>query len=233
VPAGIASEHAVFATMAEIALHGVRRSGIGLGCSVVVCGLGLLGQMAARFARLAGARPVLGVDPAGARRARLPADPAVLAVDPRDGAAAGRVREATRGRMADVVIELTGNQHAIPDELRLLRRGGTLAIVSGPRGKTELDFHDLCVSPSLRILGLHNGSHPRQESEWDPWTKSRDVELFFDMVASGDFRVEELISDRLPYSGAPAMYRRLLEDAGPVMGVVLDWTAAGSGAGAA
>ncbi|MBA4387673.1 MAG: hypothetical protein C0404_06805 [Verrucomicrobia bacterium] len=224
VRSDVPSECAVFATLAEIALHGVRRSEIGLGYSVVVYGLGLLGQMAVRFAWLAGARPVLGVDVAEQRLKLLPKEAGVIAVNPRETNVTEVVKEVTRGRMADVVVEFTGNQSLIPGEMKLLRQGGTLAIVSGPRGKTEIDFHDLCVVPSIRILGLHNNSHPSYASAWDPWTKNRDVELFIDMVAEGDFDMKSLISDRIHFSDAPAMYQRLLEDRGSCMGIVMDWT---------
>ncbi len=220
---GVSSEQAVFATMAEIAFHGVRRSGIGMGVSAVVYGLGLLGQISVRFARLCGARPIIAVDVADTRLSLLPKSPAIVPINPRRDAVKEKVREATRGRMADVVIELTGVANLIPEEIPLLHRQGTLGIVSGPRGKTHIDLHDLCNAPSIKIVGIHNGSHATHESPADPWTKNRDVELFFDLVADGDLDVSGLISHRVPYTDAPAMYQMLLESRGEAMGVLFDW----------
>ncbi len=220
----VASGHAVFATMAEIAFHGARRSGVGMGRSVVICGLGILGQLAVRFARLSGARPVLASDPGEDRLALLPDNPAVIPVNPRKDDLRKRVEEATRGRMADIVIELTGVPELIPEQLPLLRKEGTLGIVSGPRGASEIDFHDLCVGNSVKIIGVHNGSHPVHETPSDPWTKNRDVELFLDLVADGDLDVEPLITHRRKYTDAPEMYAMLLEDRTKALGVLFDWT---------
>src|SRR3954451_23943628 len=69
-----------FATLAATVMNGVRRSGVAWGESVVVFGLGLLGQLAVRYCRLCGARPVLGVDLIDARIALLP--PGVAGVHP-------------------------------------------------------------------------------------------------------------------------------------------------------
>ncbi len=223
VPDAVASDVAVFATMAEIALNGVRRTGIGLGWSVVVCGLGLLGQLAARFARLCGARPVIAVDLADSRLSLLPDDAAIVAVNAQRDDIKSAVQEATRNRMADVVLELTGAGGLIADQIELLREQGTLGVVSGPRGQTHLDLLDSCVTPSVTIMGIHNMSHPKVATLANPWTKNRDVELYFDLAADGDIDVTPLITHREAFSAAPELYRMLAEDRTRALGVLLDW----------
>lgn len=216
----VPDEYAVFATMAEIAFHGVRRSGVSMGTSVVVYGLGLLGQISVRFARLCGARPVIAVDISDYRLELLPKHSAIILVNPSRDDVKEKVQVATRGRMADVVIELTGIPNLIPDEIRLLHKEGTLGIVSSPRGKTEMDFHDLCNAPSIKIVGIHNGSHPQHATSADPWTKARDVELFWDLIVDGDLDLVTLISHKKSYKDAPETYRMLLENRTKLMGVV-------------
>ncbi len=114
----------------------------------------------------------MAVDVADSRLALLPKSPSIVPVNPQRDNVQEKVREATRGRMADVVIELTGVAHLIPEEISLLRQQGTLGIVSGLRGKTHIDLHDLCNAPRIRIIGIHNGSHAPHESPADPWTKN-------------------------------------------------------------
>jgi threonine dehydrogenase-like Zn-dependent dehydrogenase len=87
-----------------------------------------------------------------------------------------------------------------------------------------MDFHDLCNQPSIRIVGVHNGSHPAHATAADPWTKLRDVELFCDLVLDGELDMAPLITHRRPHREAPEMYAMLLADRGQAMGVVLDWT---------
>ena len=62
VPAGVLPEHAAFATVASIAMHGVRRSEVQLGETAAVIGLGLIGQLVVRLLAAAGVQAI-GIDP--------------------------------------------------------------------------------------------------------------------------------------------------------------------------
>jgi 2-desacetyl-2-hydroxyethyl bacteriochlorophyllide A dehydrogenase len=225
----IPDEEAAFFTLAEIAMNGVRRGQVTWGETAAVYGLGLLGQLAARLCRLAGAALVLGVDLAPRRLALFPRLPRMVALNPAEGDLVPRVQELTRGRLADVVFELTGNPEAIPGEFALLKRQGRMVLLSSPRGPTPLfDFHDLCNSPSYTIIGAHNSSHPNCETPHHPWTQQRHAELFFDLVADGELELAPLISHRLPFGEAPRIYAELLADRTQAMGVVLEWDRAGA-----
>lgn len=225
VPSQIPDEQAVFFTIAEIVLNGVRRSDICLGESVVIYGLGLLGQLTARFCRLSGARPVIGVDMADSRLARFPEDAGLFALNSARDDVEAAVRRLTRGRMADVVFEVTGDPHLIPAEFAVLRKQGRFVVLSSPRGKTRFDFHDLCNAPSYTIIGAHNSSHPEQATLFNPWTKHRHAELFFDLVADGELDLRPLISHRAPFARAPELYQMLMEDRSQAMGVLFLWSA--------
>jgi len=220
----IADEHAVFFTIAQIVMNGVRRSGLSWGESAVVYGQGLLGQIAARLCRIAGARPVFAVDVSDSRLGRLPDDPLIVRVNPGSENAAELVEKKTRGRKADVVFEVTGAPALIPGEFECLRNQGRFVVLSSPRGATQFDFHDLCNSPSFTIIGTHNGSHPEVETLDNPWTKTRDSEYFFDMVADGELDIGPLISHREKYSEAVRLYEMLLADRSEAMGVILEWS---------
>src|SRR5688572_25520553 len=66
VPDGVGLDHASFTTLGSIALNAVRIAQLSLGETVVVIGLGLVGQLIAQLARLQGGR-VIAVDLAPAR----------------------------------------------------------------------------------------------------------------------------------------------------------------------
>ena len=216
-------EQAALFTISEIVMNGVRRSGATWGECAVVYGLGLLGQLTARYCHLAGARPVVGVDVADSRLALLPDTPGMHGINPQSQSVKDTVAALTRGRLADVGFEVTGVAELIPSEFDALRRQARLVILSSPRGITAFDFHDLCNSPSYTIIGAHNGSHPPHPSGDNPWTNHRHAELFFDLVADGDLDVAPLVSHRAAYADAPAMYEMLLADRSQAMGVVLEW----------
>jgi threonine dehydrogenase-like Zn-dependent dehydrogenase len=89
------------------AYQAVEYAGTQQGDSLVVLGLGPIGDMACRLAHHRGAR-VIGVDPVPERRARLEAR-GIETLDPTAGAAVGEaVHELTSGRGADATIDAVG-----------------------------------------------------------------------------------------------------------------------------
>jgi 2-desacetyl-2-hydroxyethyl bacteriochlorophyllide A dehydrogenase len=97
VPDGVSPEEAAFLPLAQITLNGLRQSEVVFGESVVILGAGLIGQLTARYCRLAGARPVILVDQSEARLARA-ADLGCVLVHPREE---GQVEAAVRSETRD------------------------------------------------------------------------------------------------------------------------------------
>ena len=56
IPEGVSSQDAAFTTLGAIALQGLRLSGVTIGGSLAVIGLGLVGQLAAQLGAAAGCR---------------------------------------------------------------------------------------------------------------------------------------------------------------------------------
>jgi 2-desacetyl-2-hydroxyethyl bacteriochlorophyllide A dehydrogenase len=219
----ISDEEAGFFTIAEIVMNGIRRGRVQWGETVAVYGLGLLGQLAVQFCALSGARRIIGIDTAQSRLNLLPHRPSIIPLNPKSNDLLSEVKRVTRGRMVDVVFEITGNQNLIPQEFVLLKIQGRFVVLGSPRGATSFDFHDLCNNPSFTIIGAHNGSHPEHETPYNPWTKSRHVELFFDLVADKQIDVKTLITHREPFSKAPEIYKMLMKDRSKAMGVIFKW----------
>lgn len=223
VPESISDDAAVFFTIPQIVMNGIRTSKVQWGECVVVYGLGLLGQFAARFARLSGAAPVLAVDLSADRLNYLPDDPAVVRVNPKERNVLEMVKEHNHGRMADLVFEVTGNAELLEKELSVLREKGRLLLLSSPRKKVTFDFQDYCAWPSYTIIGCHNFSHPTFAQADNPWTMERHVELFFDLVLRSELDVERLISRKIDYDQAPNVYQDLLMDRSKDMGIIFNW----------
>ena len=96
------------------AWQAVQYAGIPSGGSVVVFGLGPIGQMSCRIARHLGAEQVIGVDLVPERLA-LAAKYGVIALDLNDGDASATIRELTAGRGPDSVIDAVGMEaHGSP-----------------------------------------------------------------------------------------------------------------------
>jgi threonine dehydrogenase-like Zn-dependent dehydrogenase len=223
----IEDDHAVFFTIAKIVMNGIRRSGIQWGECAVVYGLGLLGQFTVIFSRLCGAKPVFAVDISDYRLNVLPDDTGIIKINSiRDTDVASIIKERNRGELADVSFEVTGSSALIPEEFKTLRSQGRFILLSSPKEKTLFDFHDLCNNPSFTIIGAHNFSHPSVATPDNPWTMSRHVEMYFNLVADKDIDVGRMISKKVNFSEAAGLYPKLQVDRSNDMGIIIDWTKA-------
>ena len=116
VPEGPADDRFVYLSdVLPTAWQAVQYAGIPEGGSVLVLGLGPIGDMAARIALQQGAGQVFGADVVPERLARARAR-GVTAIDTTEQAdVVGRVRDATDGRGPDAVIDAVGMEaHGSP-----------------------------------------------------------------------------------------------------------------------
>jgi predicted dehydrogenase/threonine dehydrogenase-like Zn-dependent dehydrogenase len=238
VPTGVTLEEAAFTTLGAIALQGVRRSGIAVGESAVVLGLGLIGALTAQILRAAGA-VVLGFDADRERAARardLGIDAFDLAArDPRD-----EVPRATGGLLADAVLVCAASEASEVTNLglRLARKKGRVVLV----GATGLDVDrallyekelDLLMSTSYGP-GRYDPVYEEQGHDYPVayvrWTEQRNMAAFLRLVQEGRVLVGPLIDAVVPLSDAPGAYERIAAPSGPrPMGMLLRYGAAPSG----
>lgn len=223
IPDDVSSEEASFMVLSTISLIGVRLAEIKLGEAVVVLGAGLVGQLAAQYARLSGGFPVISVDLAPSRLETARGHGATHTLVGGRPELIDEIRALTRGRLADVAIEATGNPKVIPSLFRWVRRRGRVILLGSPRGKTEVDFHDEVHTFGLQVIGAHNSVHPTAETPYNVWTQARDGELFLDLLSAKQIGVADLISHRYPWQEAPAAYDMLLTDRTQAMAVLLEW----------
>jgi predicted dehydrogenase/threonine dehydrogenase-like Zn-dependent dehydrogenase len=241
VPPGVSLEEAAFTTLGAIALQGVRRSGIVVGESAVVLGLGLVGTLTAQILQAAGA-VVIGFDALRERAARVRAlgleayD--LAARDPRD-----EVPRATGGLLADAVLVCAASKGSEVSNLalRLARRKGRVVFV-GDVG-LELD-RALIYEKELDILmstsygpGRYDPSYEERGIDYPQayvrWTENRNFGAFLRLVQERRVRLRPLIDLVVGLEEAGAAYERIAATSGPrPLGVLLRY-GAGEGSGPA
>jgi 2-desacetyl-2-hydroxyethyl bacteriochlorophyllide A dehydrogenase len=222
IPDRVSDDQAVFWQLGKTVMNGVRLATIALGEAVVVVGVGVVGQLAVQYASLCGAYPLIAVDLSAQRLALAQAHGATHTLVGGRDEIVGEIRAITRGRMADVVFEVTGSPRVIPTTLRMARRQGRIIILGSPRGKVEIDFHDEVHTLGLHIIGAQVSTHPRVATPYNPWTAERNGELFFDLVMNNRLHVDDLITHRFDRQDAWAAYQMLAEDRTENMGMVLE-----------
>ncbi len=122
----ITSEEAAVLFISVFPLAAVRKTRVEIGESALVMGCGLLGQLAVRQLRAAGAAPIVAADLIPERRADALAGGADFAFDPTEADFAAKVKEATFGGAA-VCIEVTGRGEGLDTALDCMRRFGRVA----------------------------------------------------------------------------------------------------------
>src|SRR5215467_3354118 len=119
VPRGVAPEHAAFATVGAIAMHGVRRAEVQLGETACVIGLGLVGQLVVRLLVASGVQ-VVGLDVVAAR-CRAAEKAGALACAAPDDAGLNQVEQVllarTGGLGADHILLAAGGDSNGPVEV--------------------------------------------------------------------------------------------------------------------
>lgn len=228
VPDGVSDEAATFGTLGPIALNGVRRATLALGECVAVVGLGLIGQLAGLWARLDGARPVVGVEPIERRRNLARAVGFDTALDPGDDATLWQeVARWNDARGFDVVLESTGHPSALVPALQLATREGRVVALGSTRGTIDqFDVYKEIHQRGVTLIGAHANTHPAHANAANRWTEPANRALTLQYIASGELPVQRLISHRVPADQAPAMFQLLADHRDEAMGVVLQWAQA-------
>ncbi len=224
VPDALSDEEAAWFSIANIVQNGIRRAAIQLGEHVVVVGLGILGQLAVQYARICGAWQVIGIDPAEPR-CRVAAEhgaTAVLPVPVQEARPA--VEELTDGRLADVVMDVTGFAPVFATALGLTRCLGRFIVLGDTGYPSQQHLTSDLIRQGIAVLGAHDVHPPAQGNAYYWWSHAHMTALFFELVRRGQMRVADLVTHRYPATEAPQAYAMLTRDRSAALGVILDWT---------
>lgn len=223
IPEGISDEDAAWFGLANIVQIAIRRAEHSLGDSVVIVGLGLLGQLVVQYVRLMGARVVVAVDPA-ARRLEMAKSHGATHILPLEAEAA--VDEVLRltGGGADVVYDVTGHARVFSSCLRMSRRLGKVVLLGDTGSPGQQCLTPDVVTRGLRIIGSHDSNAPHISDDPAVWDHHRMAQLFYEYVLRGDMRVSDLVTHRYSPLEAASAYAMLRERRSEAMGVIFDWT---------
>ncbi|MCY2987487.1 MAG: bi-domain-containing oxidoreductase [Planctomycetota bacterium] len=204
--------------LGAIALQGVRRCAPTLGETIVVVGLGVLGQLVSQILRANGCR-VIGADLNPARRQLAQSLGVELLVDPAGGAEPQQVARLTAGIGADGVIitAATPSDEVVSTAFGMCRKKGRVVLV-GDVGlhlrradiyEKELDF---LVSTSYgpgRYDQRYESGGLDYPVGYVRWTESRNMQEYLRLLAEGKVRVEPLIGGQFPVDRATQAYEAL------------------------
>lgn len=231
LPVNVSFEAGAFGTLGAIALQGVRLAVPTLGESVVVIGLGLVGQLTVQLLKANGCRVFgLDLDPSRVSLAlELGADAAIS-----DDDAVKSIERWTHGHGADAVLITAATDSNQPVELaaKISRMKGRVVVV----GMTGLDIprqpfylRELSLTISMSYgPGRYDPDYEEHGHDYPfpyvRWTEQRNIESFLDLVSQKRIDVDKLISHRFPIEEAEQAYQLISGAANkPYLGVLLKY----------
>ena len=204
-------------------LAALRKTRLEIGESMLVMGLGILGQFAVTLAHAAGAVPVIAADPNPVRREEALAGGADYAFDPTEPGFAEKVKVLTGGGV-NTCIEVTGVGAGLNEALDCMAPFGRVALLGCTRNPNfTVDYYQKVHRPGVKLIGAHNFVRPKVESYPHHWTHHDDCRAILDMIASKRIQVEPIVSRIESPVNAPQIYNELCDDKNFPMGTVFDW----------
>lgn len=216
---------AAFTHIASFPMLGVRKLRLQMGESVMIAGLGILGQIALQAARYSGAAPLFGCDLSPERRElalRLGAD---AVFDPSEPDFLEKLLAANGGRKVNAVVEVTGKAIALKQALQYTAKMGRISLLGCTRvPDCPIDFYRDVHLPGITLIGAHTSNRPDNDSRLGAWTEHDDYEAILKYLATRRFDFESLIHKTVSPAECTQVYDMLLNDKHPTMGIVFDWS---------
>jgi L-iditol 2-dehydrogenase len=205
LPPELPFEHAALVEPVSVALHAVGRLAIEPGDRAVVVGSGMIGLLVIQALRVAGCGEVIAID-VEESRLRLAEELGATATIAAADDPMARVLQLTDGRGADVAVEVVGNEPAFRTAVGSVRRGGQVCLVGNLQAEVPLPLQEV-VMREIVLTGscATSGEYPRA----------------IELLATGQIRVQPLISAVAPLHDGPQWFERLYAREPGLMKVIL------------
>lgn len=216
IPSDVPSDSAALIELGIIVLQGIRKAKILPGESVLVVGLGIIGQLVCRIAKCFGASPVIALARSRTKVSlRLNAntvDRFVLIED----------LESEKLDF-DVIIEASGDASCLSSVCNFAKPGGRIILLGSSRGISTIDFSRDIASRGIMLVGAHITGMPKSERSSHFWTYRDEGQLFLRWLSEERIMVDDLLKEKIDPAQADIFYRRLaIRDSRIVTGC-FDW----------
>ena len=216
-------QEAALVFVATFPLAAIRKTHLELGEPTIVMGQGLLGQIAIRLLRIAGAMPIIAADPVKERREAALQGGADYALDPTEEGFAEKVKQLTGGG-AKVAIEVTGVGAGLDNVLDCMARFGRVALLGCTRNPNfTIDYYHKVHFPGITLVGAHTLARPELESYPGYYPHRDDIAAVCRLCSGGRLDLECMIKEVYRPEECTQVYTRLIQDKNFPTVVQFDW----------
>ncbi len=231
IPDAVSDEAATFTIVGSIGLQGVRLVNPTIGETVVVTGTGLIGLMTVQILLANGCRVLaMDYDPNKLALAQQYGAEICNLADGTDPVEAAMTFSGQRGVDAVMITASTQSNDPIENAALMCRKRGRIVLV-GVTGlnlsrdnfyEKELSFQVSCSYGPGRYDPSYEEGGNDYPLGFVRWTEKRNFETILDLMASGKIDVSQMISKRLSFEDAPAVFQSLGEQKN-LLGVILSY----------
>lgn len=225
VPKQLPSPQAVAARMAMVAICGLDAAKPQYIRTVLVFGLGMVGNLAAQLFRLTGAQ-VIGVDPSETRRRMARECGIDHVISGTEEEVAAQVKEITGGQMANVSVDAVGHSAICLQALRLTATSGELVVLGTPRTELTGNVNEVFNTAHIRwvtIRGALEWNVPTEGALPFDYSQRKKLDAIFRWMADGRLNVKPMLTHTLSPEEIKTAYEGLLKKKEEYVGVVLKW----------
>jgi len=232
VPKTIHLKHAAFATVASIAIQGIRQADVRLGETCAIIGLGLIGQITIQVLKASGIR-VVGVDIQQEQVQAALKNGADLALNRNQLGIENAINDFTNGIGVDAVLITAGTSSLDPVNFagEICRQRGKVVIVGGvPTGFERKNYYrkelDLRMSCSYGA-GRYDANYEEKGIDYPAglvrWTENRNMQTFIDLLNAEKLNIEQIITHTFELENAVAAYNMILSKSENFQGIVISY----------
>lgn len=230
IPDNVLDEEAAFAVLGAIALEGIRLLKPSMGETIVVIGLGLLGQLAVQLLQAQGVKVIgFDIDESRVTLARQFGVEAFLSGNKEDDLA--KVNSLTHSIGADGILITASSSSAdiLPLSAEMCRKRGKIVLVGvvpiqAPRNlfyEKEISFQVSCSYGPGRYDPLYEEKGIDYPLPYVRWTAKRNMETFLFLVSAGKLSLQPLISHRFDFNDVHRAYNALEKES--PLGIILEY----------
>lgn len=223
MPDSVSFEEGAMSFIATFPMAAIRKTRLEMGESAIVMGLGILGMLAVKLLKAAGAVPVIAADPNPDRREIALKNGADYAFDPTLPDFAEQVKKVTDGGV-NVAIEVTGVGAGFNEALDCMAKYGRVALLGCTRNSDfTVDYYRKIHAPGITVIGAHTVARPEKESHPGWFTHRDDVNAMFRLISGKRIDVACLVEETHDPHDCHEVYDRLANDKKFPIVVQFDW----------
>ncbi len=226
IPPDLDGREAVFARMAGVSISALRSSSVQPGDSVLVVGMGLVGNFAAQIFQIAGA-DVMAADLSDFRLNKAGECGIEHTINSGEQDLKEAVMDWTGGLGPQIVVEAIGISEVIAEVSLLTRELGEIILLGTPRAYGVFDATPMLLHihmNSIRMIGALEWTWPQH-----PTHRARDIttsyRLLLEWIGGGKLKTRPMLTHLASPADCQTVYEGLTSNREEYIGAVFDWQA--------